>query len=78
MAASQKPSAVLPTSPMKMRARGKLNGRKPSATAAPITHSQYGATPPAVRREQRERAGAERGLARGQPFKPSMKLCRLR
>src|SRR5690606_40422762 len=41
IAATAKPSAPLPTSPMKIRARGKLNGRNPmhAAISASASHA---------------------------------------
>ena len=75
--AISRPSMPLPTSPMKMRARGKLKGRKPSDRRG--KHARSGQHAVRLRAAQATPAPQNTKIAcdRKMPSMPSMKLCRL-
>ena len=73
--AIRRPSTPLPTSPMKMRARGKLNGRNPAAAAANTSISPACGSP-TCRQSSASEASTKIACAARMPSMPSMKLCR--
>ena len=75
--ASMKPQNWLPTSPMKIRARGKLNGRKPTSPAPSSMAAKYTnhACCPAASAARKPQATSATPAAR--PFSPSMKFIAL-